>query len=331
MTGKPSSMKPPPPPTSFKPTTPPKSPNLANPSPPDSPKPTKELVIHVNSFDDLEEEEEEDNRSSLHLEDGDEYDSDTSSRISTSSSHMESSVGSSSYLSASNGGIQDSRMVSIRVQKKSRKLYESAREVMTSEQSFVGVLRLICVDFKTFVESLQQFSVIPQQEFSVFFKDLTQMLAFNEILLQDFENRITNWDKEPKIADVFIKKGPFLKIHKTYIDNFENLSSHLIKCCKDFPKFKKALEEFESLPQCKHLKLSFHLVTAAKRVMQYKMMLENYMKYLPEDSGDFDDTTEAIRIVSHVADHCNKELFGGVSFESLSKGQEYFPNVSGQV
>ena len=312
MMEKTSSIKPPPPPTSSKPISPPKSPNLANPSPPDSPKPTKELVIHVNSFDDLEEkeEEEEDYRSSLHLEDGDEYDSDTSSRISTSSSHMESSLGSSS-----NGDVQDSHMVSIRVQKKSRKLYESAREVMTTEQSFVGVLRLICVDFKTFVESLQQFSVIPQQEFSVFFKDLTQMLAFNEILLQDFENRIANWDKEPKIADVFIKKGPFLKIHKTYIDNFEKLSSHLNKCCKDFPKFKKAVEEFESLPQCKHLKLSFHLVTAAKRVMQYKMMLENYMKYLPEDSGDFDDTTEAIRIVSHVADHCNKELFGGVSIQ----------------
>ena len=305
-----SSIKPPPPPTSSKPISPPKSPNLANPSPPDSPKPTKELVIHVNSFDDLEGGEEEDYRSSLHLEDEDEYDSDTSSRISTSSSHIESSLGSSS-----NGDIQDSHMVSIRVQKKSRKLYESARKVMTTEQSFVGVLRFICVDFKTFVESLQQFSVIPQQEFSVFFKDLTQMLAFNEILLQDFENRIANWDKEPKIADVFIKKGPFLKIHKTYIDNFEKLSSHLNKCCKDFPKFKKAVEEFESLPQCKHLKLSFHLVTAAKRVMQYKMMLENYMKYLPEDSGDFDDTTEAIRIVSHVADHCNKELFGGVSIQ----------------
>ena len=74
----------------------PKSPNQANPSPPDSPKPTKELVIHVNSFDDLEEEEEEeeDYRSSLHLEDGDEYDSDTSSRITTSSSYMESSLGS---------------------------------------------------------------------------------------------------------------------------------------------------------------------------------------------------------------------------------------------
>ena len=71
--------------------------------------------------------------------------------------------------------------------------------------------------------------------------------------------------------------------------------------------------EFEK-SKCRNLRLTDHMLTGAKRVMQYKMMLENYMKYLSEDSIDFDDTTAALKIVSDAADHCNNSLFAGVGF-----------------
>ena len=210
-------------------------------------------------------------------------------------------------------------------EKKAKKLFESAREIMTSEKSFVDVLNLICVDFKTFMESKikkQNDSMLPvfgkdvfttiEECKSIIFKSLPQMLAFNGDLLHDLEDRIANWDTLPKIADIFVKKGPFLRLHRTYIDDFDHMKSTYEKCFQNFPKFRKAVEEFESQPKCKYLKLSFHMYTPAKRVMQYKMMLENYMKHLPEDSIDFDDTTEALRIVSDVADHCDNSLFAGV-------------------
>ena len=199
-------------------------------------------------------------------------------------------------------------------QKRARKLQESAREVMTSEKSFLSVLKLICVEFRTQVESLEQeFKVIPHKEFAVFFKHLPQMVTVSEDMLRDFEDRIQHWEHLPKIADVFVKKGHFLKIHKTYIDDFEHMTNHYTKCCEEFPYFKKVVAEFEK-SKCRNLKLTDHMLTGAKRVMQYKMMLENYMKYLSEDSIDFDDTTAALKIVSDAADHCNNSLFAGVGF-----------------
>ena len=207
-------------------------------------------------------------------------------------------------------------MKSVRIQKKSRLLYDSAREIMTSEKSFLEVLKLINVDFKTFAEERldgKKSNKLPKQEISVIFKNMPQMLTLSEEFLHDFEDRIKNWDSEPKIADIFVKKGPYLRIHKTYIDAYDNMSEHFKKCCQKYPKFQKIVEEFENLPKCKNLKLSFYLITPAKRVMQYKMLLENYKKYLPEDSVDLENTAKALKIVSEAADHCNNSFLAGVS------------------
>merc|ERR1712223_2231900 len=42
-------------------------------------------------------------------------------------------------------------------------------------------------------------------------------MMFNSELLKDFEDRIENWDSLKKIADVLVKKGPFLRLYATYL------------------------------------------------------------------------------------------------------------------
>ena len=42
-------------------------------------------------------------------------------------------------------------------------------------------------------------------------------------------------------------------------------------------------------------------------------MLEEYMKHLQPDSVDFDDTTQALAIVSSAADHANTTVKKGVT------------------
>lgn len=78
-------------------------------------------------------------------------------------------------------------------QKRERKLKEAAREIMTSEKTYVEVLRLISNDFKTFVENKindTKKNIIPLPEFQKIFKNFPHLLIFNEELLRDFEDRI---------------------------------------------------------------------------------------------------------------------------------------------
>ncbi len=97
--------------------------------------------------------------------------------------------------------------------------------------------------------------VIPEPDFQRLFRNLTELQALNEDLLQDFEYRVEHWTESQKIADVIAKKGPFLKLYNNYIREFSNLNDHLEDCCQKLPKFKKLVQEFESRDRCKNLRL----------------------------------------------------------------------------
>ena len=58
---------------------------------------------------------------------------------------------------------------------------------------------------------------MPDQDFVKLFSNLPELMMLNEDLLRDFEERINNWDDIKKIADVIIKKGPYLKLYCVYI------------------------------------------------------------------------------------------------------------------
>ena len=202
-------------------------------------------------------------------------------------------------------------------QSQERKLREAAREIMTSERSYVEALRLLCVDFKSFMENKingTKKNIIPPADFQKIFKTLPNLLKFNEEnLLKDFEERIENWDTNPKIADVLKTKGRFLLLYQTYVDEYDVLRNHFKKCCEVNNDFKEAVKEFETQPQCKNLKLSFYFHKPVQRLLQYKILLDTYLKYLPKDSTDFDDTVDALKVVTDVGDQVNEAVRNQVS------------------
>ena len=69
--------------------------------------------------------------------------------------------------------------------------------------------------------------------------------------MQDFECRIANWSTLPKMADVIVKKGPFLKLYTTYIREFSAVNYHFDECCAKYPKFAKLVrmscEEYKNI------------------------------------------------------------------------------------
>ena len=52
-------------------------------------------------------------------------------------------------------------------------------------------------------------------------------------------------DKEQRIADIFVKKGPFLKLYTSYIREFETMSGTLEEARKKYPEFDQAVKDFE--------------------------------------------------------------------------------------
>lgn len=194
---------------------------------------------------------------------------------------------------------------------KSLKIVE---ELISTEKVFIDVLTLLCQKFVSFIEQMEgDVKLIPSADLSRIISPLPQLLSLNEDLLQDMEKRKANWSEHPKIADVIIKKGPFLKLYSTYIQNFENQCNLLDEYCQKYPRFQKCVKDFEASDICKKLTIKHYMLKPIQRIPQYRLLLENYLKNQDNDSIDYKDTIVALDIVSDVADHANKSIKQGVS------------------
>ena len=209
-------------------------------------------------------------------------------------------------------------------QRQERKTYMVAREIMSSEKVYVDVLKMITVDFREYVERKSNeagIECLPSDLMAKIFSNIPQLMMFNSELLKDFEDRIENWDSLKKIADVLVKKGPFLRLYATYLSDFQATTNLFEECCLKYPDFGAVVQSFESMPQCGNLKLKMHMLKPVQRLPQYKMLLDDYLKHQGTNSIDFDDTTEALRIVSDAAAAANNNMKTGDHFQKLLKLQ----------
>ncbi|KDR19096.1 FYVE, RhoGEF and PH domain-containing protein 6 [Zootermopsis nevadensis] len=210
-----------------------------------------------------------------------------------------------------------------------KKAFYIAEELMTSERVFIDVLKLLNVDFRQAVHAVgaeQKYPVIPGAELDKILNSLPQLQSFNEDLLRDLKHRIDNWDCIKKIADVIVRKGPFLKLYTSYIQNFESQCIYLEECCQKYPKFAKVVKEFEASPRCQKLSLKHYMLKPVQRIPQYRLLLEDYLRHLSPSSPDLDDTQTALKIVCDVADHANRSIKQGDHLSKLLQLQSQLGN-----
>ncbi|XP_052249054.1 uncharacterized protein LOC127856886 isoform X3 [Dreissena polymorpha] len=195
--------------------------------------------------------------------------------------------------------------------KKEKRLFNIAKEIASSEREFVDRLKLLNVDFRLHIsratEELGR-PVIPTDTLNRILDYLPQLQNFNEELLSDLETRISQWQEKKCIADIFKKKGPFLKLFSSYILNFENITATYDEALKKYPAFLAAVKEFEMSPRCQSLAVKHYMLKPIQRIPQYKMLLQDYLHHLPEDSPEIKDVTTALNIVSDVANHINENM-----------------------
>ncbi|CAG5120814.1 unnamed protein product, partial [Candidula unifasciata] len=219
----------------------------------------------------------------------------------------------------------DSRLPGQRsMQRKAKKVLFIAKEIVSSESTFVDVLRLLNVDFRVHIsKSGEQCNhpIVPAETMNKILDFLPQLQNLNEDLLKDLSERVEHWDVNPRLADVFVKKGPFLKLYTSYIRNFENATTALEEACKRNSAFAAAVKEFEMSSRCARLALKHYMLKPIQRIPQYKLLLQDYLKHLAQDSPDYKDTINALSIVSEVAEHANNSMRQGDHLQKLLEVQ----------
>ncbi|XP_028286422.1 FYVE, RhoGEF and PH domain-containing protein 6-like isoform X2 [Parambassis ranga] len=210
-----------------------------------------------------------------------------------------------------------------RGQKKS-KIHHIATEIMTSESVFVDVLKLLHIDFRDSVSKASRQNgkpVIEERLLSRILYYLPQLYELNKNLLIELKQRLATWDENAQLADIFLKKGPYLKMYSTYIREFDKNVALLEEQSKKNPAFGAVVREFEASPRCANLALKHYLLKPVQRIPQYQLLLTDYLKNLSENSDDYKDTQAALALVKEVANHANDIMKQGDNFQKLMQVQ----------
>ncbi|XP_061750251.1 FYVE, RhoGEF and PH domain-containing protein 6-like isoform X2 [Nerophis ophidion] len=207
---------------------------------------------------------------------------------------------------------------------KKSKIFYIATEIMTSEKVFVNVLKLLHVDFREAVAEASRQSgkpVIEDRLLNQILYYLPQLYELNQDLLQELQNRLAVWDENDQLADIFLQRGPYLKMYSTYIREFDKNVALLEEQSKKNPAFGAVVREFEASPRCANLALKHYLLKPIQRIPQYQLLLRDYLKNLSKDSSDYKDTQAALAIVKEVANHANDIMKQGDNFQKLIQVQ----------
>ncbi|CAB1345983.1 unnamed protein product [Coregonus sp. 'balchen'] len=191
---------------------------------------------------------------------------------------------------------------------KRKKVVHIAQEIMSSEKVFVDVLKLLHIDFRDAVAKATRQNgkpVVEERILTQILYYLPQLYQLNRDLLRELEERVAHWGDHQRLADIFVQKGPYLKMYSTYIRQFDNNVAMLDEQCRKNPGFAAVVREFEMSPRCASLALKHYLLKPVQRIPQYQLLLTDYLKNLPEDSSDYKDTQAALGIVKEVANHAN--------------------------
>lgn len=207
---------------------------------------------------------------------------------------------------------------------KHKKVVHIAQEIMSSEKVFVDVLKLLHIDFRDAVAKATRQNgkaIVDERILSQILYYLPQLYELNKDLLKELEERVAHWSDHQRLSDIFVKKGPYLKMYSTYIRQFDNNVSLLDEQCRKNPAFAAVVREFEMSPRCANLALKHYLLKPVQRIPQYQLLLTDYLKNLVADSEDHKDTQAALCIVKEVANHANDIMKQGDNFQKLMQIQ----------
>ncbi|MGH0150110.1 UNVERIFIED_CONTAM: hypothetical protein FKN15_016467 [Acipenser sinensis] len=170
-------------------------------------------------------------------------------------------------------------------------------------------------DFREAIQKVnceQSKPVVEEERLTAILCELPQVYELHQDILKELEERINDWEAHSRIADVILSRRPQFNVFNTYLTEFDRNIALLDECCQKSQIFASAVQQFEQSPGCANVSVKHQLLKVILRILQYRMLLTDYLNNLSPDSSEYEDTQAALVIVSEVADRANDSMRQGV-------------------
>nr|XP_020448568.1 FYVE, RhoGEF and PH domain-containing protein 5-like isoform X2 [Monopterus albus] len=190
-----------------------------------------------------------------------------------------------------------------------------AKELVDSEKLHVSALKYLQEDFRSAVaEAVGEdgVPVLEEQRLGEILGVLPQVYTLHSSILTELEERISQWEESQRVVDVILSRREDFGVFDTYISNYDRSMSLLEESSRNSSAFASIVKTFETrgLDETE-VPLKHQLLQVIVRVLQYRMLLTDYLNNLSPDSKEYEDTQAALVIVSEVADQANDNLKQG--------------------
>ncbi|XP_024126077.1 FYVE, RhoGEF and PH domain-containing protein 5 isoform X1 [Oryzias melastigma] len=190
-----------------------------------------------------------------------------------------------------------------------------AKELVDSERLHVNALKHIQEDFRSAVAeavNAEGEPVLEEQRLGEILNVLPQVYSLHCSILADMEERIMQWEESQKMVEAILSRQDDFGVFDTYICQYDRSMSLLKQSCRNNPAFAGIVKKFETRgAEESEVPLKHQLLQVIVRVLQYRMLLTDYLNNLSPDSKEYTDTQAALVIVSEVADQANDNLKQG--------------------
>ncbi|XP_002758702.3 FYVE, RhoGEF and PH domain-containing protein 5 isoform X1 [Callithrix jacchus] len=198
-----------------------------------------------------------------------------------------------------------------------------AQELLSSEKAYVEMLQHLHLDFHGAVmRALDDMDhegrdTLAREELRQGLSELPAIYELHQGILEELEERLSNWESQQKVADVFLTREQGFDHHATHILQFDRYLGLLTENCLHSPRLAAAVREFEQNVQGGGQTAKHRLLRVVQRLFQYQVLLTDYLNNLCPDSAEYDNTQGALSLISKVTDRANDSMEQGENLQKL--------------
>uniref|UniRef100_A0A2K5RUX9 FYVE, RhoGEF and PH domain containing 5 n=1 Tax=Cebus imitator TaxID=2715852 RepID=A0A2K5RUX9_CEBIM len=198
-----------------------------------------------------------------------------------------------------------------------------AQELLSSEKAYVEMLQHLHLDFHGAVmRALDDMDhegrdTLAREELRQGLSELPAIYELHQGILEELEERLSNWESQQKVADVFLTREQGFDHHATHILQFDRYLGLLSENCLHSPRLAAAVREFEQNVQGGGQTAKHRLLRVVQRLFQYQVLLTDYLNNLCPDSAEYDSTQGALSLISKVTDRANDSMEQGENLQKL--------------
>ncbi|XP_078521817.1 FERM, ARHGEF and pleckstrin domain-containing protein 2 [Lissotriton helveticus] len=206
------------------------------------------------------------------------------------------------------------------------KAYFIAKEILTTERTYLKDLEVITVWFRS---AVVKEDAMPEGLMMLLFSNIDPIYEFHRGFLKQIEQRLALWEGRSnahakgdyqRIGDIMCDNMTKLKDFTGYLQKHDSVLTELERATKRLKKLESVYKEFELQKVC-YLPLNTFLLKPIQRLMHYKLILGRLCRHYQKEHRDYADCMDALKEVTDMTAKLQNSLIRLENFQKLTELQ----------